>query len=84
MRRLLWIAAVAAGLLAACAPPAPTPPAAYTSPPASAAAPATEPAGSPAPTAARPPVREDFVATDPATVELAAGRPQFVEFFAFY
>lgn len=34
--------------------------------------------------AARPAVSEEFVATDPAVVTLAAGRPQFVEFFAFY
>ena len=29
-------------------------------------------------------VQEDFVPTDPATVNLAAGKPQLVEFFAFW
>ena len=38
-----------------------------------------------APTAsAGPEIKTDFVATDPGTVELAAGRPQLVEFFAFW
>jgi hypothetical protein len=35
-----------------------------------------------APTA--PPVREDQYATDPATVDLASGRPTLVKFFAFW
>jgi len=29
-------------------------------------------------------ISEDFVPSDPATVSLAAGRPQLVEFFAFW
>ncbi len=29
-------------------------------------------------------VKTDFVATDPASVNLAAGKPQLVEFFAFW
>ena len=39
-----------------------------------------------APTAAptRKPVKSELEATDPATVKLASGRPQFVEFFAFW
>lgn len=39
------------------------------------------PTEAPAPT---PTLRIVMIATDPATVELAAGRPQFVEFFAFW
>ncbi len=61
-------------ILAACAPPVPEPgtdapeQAAVTLPPAPATA-----------TAVRP-----FAATDPGSVQLAAGRPQLVEFFAFW
>lgn len=29
-------------------------------------------------------LKTDFVPTDPASVNLAAGRPQFIEFFAFW
>jgi hypothetical protein len=34
--------------------------------------------------AAAPPVNDDFHPSDPKTVNLAAGKPQFVEFFAFW
>jgi hypothetical protein len=74
-------------LLSACASaaPAPTEAPAVTQPPA--AAPTSSearavPTDAPAPTA--PVVKTDFTPTDPATVNLAAGRPQFVEFFAFW
>jgi len=43
--------------------------------------------GEPAPTTAAEPsptVELTFHPTDPASVQLAAGRPQFVEFFAFW
>jgi hypothetical protein len=41
----------------------------------------TTPTAASLPTAA---VKEHFVATDPATVNLAAGKPQLVEFFAVW
>lgn len=34
--------------------------------------------------AATPSINDDFHPTDPKTVNLAAGKPQFVEFFAFW
>ena len=54
------------------------------------AAPAAEPSitpEQPAPTlaaVAEPPPLDQFVATDPSTVNLAAGKPQLVEFFAVW
>ena len=33
---------------------------------------------------AEPVVKTDFVPTDPNQVRLAAGKPQFIEFFAFW
>ena len=41
------------------------------------------PAGAAVPTETKP-VRTDQYATDPSTVELAAGRPTLVKFFAFW
>jgi hypothetical protein len=71
--------ALAALILSACGP-APAPPEATipqpTAPPPT-AAPATA-------TAAALPADRPFVATDPGAVQLAAGRPQLVEFFAFW
>jgi hypothetical protein len=32
----------------------------------------------------RKPVKAELEATDPETAQLAAGKPQFVEFFAFW
>jgi hypothetical protein len=60
---------------AALAAPAPTGPAAATS-----LAP-TEPPLAPQPS---PTARPGLEATDPTTVVLAAGKPTFVEFFAFW
>ncbi len=37
-----------------------------------------------APPATAPAIKTDFTPTDPTTVNLAAGKPQFVEFFAFW
>ncbi len=71
-------------ILAACAPPVPEPgtdapeQAAVTLPPAPATATAVSPENLPE-AADRP-----FAATDPGSVQLAAGRPQLVEFFAFW
>ena len=42
------------------------------------AAPASAPSATPVV------IKTEFTPTDPATVKLAAGKPQFVEFFAFW
>jgi hypothetical protein len=34
--------------------------------------------------ATEPVIKTEFTPTDPATVNLAAGKPQLVEFFAFW
>lgn len=74
-----WISwGLAVWLAAACGPAAPAAP-----PTEVAALPSATPAeAASAPT--RAPARAEFIAHDPATVTLAAGRPQLVEFFAFY
>jgi hypothetical protein len=90
MKRLGSLPALAAAglLLGACAgPPAATPGDEATSVVATAPEPvAVEPATAPAqPTTAEavgPEAALDFGPTDPATVQLAAGRPQLVEFYA--
>jgi len=99
MRRLLYLTLMISVVLSACgtAAPAPkdAPPAAAPTQVAAltpAAPPATStsgPAASPtqiavesAPTSA-PVIKTEFTPTDPTTVNLALGRPQFVEFFAF-
>ena len=46
--------------------------------------PAAVPTEGPAGTPTRKPVKTELEATDPTTVNLAAGRPQLVEFFAFW
>ncbi|MBP7689309.1 MAG: hypothetical protein KA765_15440 [Thermoflexales bacterium] len=85
-------------ILAACAPAASKPAAPPASAPTvgaptnapAVAQPATEvvpaEAASAAPTVVptRKPVKSELEATDPGTVQLAAGKPQFVEFFAFW
>ena len=75
MRRMLWLAALLSVILPACAAANPAP--AAIAPQGSAP---TQPA---APTTA-PVIKTEFTPTDPATVNLAAGKPQFVEFFAFW
>jgi hypothetical protein len=98
MRKILVLTILVSVLLSACAaaanpaPGLPTPTGAAgptrttglssappTSAPGEAAALPDTPA--PAPTVA---VKTDFTPTDPTTVNLAAGKPQFVEFFAFW
>jgi hypothetical protein len=85
-----WTAlAVLAAALGACAPAAPESRPATSEPPMPAGQGAPE-AGPPtsvvvAETATAGPAataKADFVATDPGTVRLAAGRPQLVEFYA--
>jgi len=63
-------------ILSACAAATPAPAAIAPQGPAP-----TQPAS--APTTA-PVIKTEFTPTDPATVNLAAGKPQFVEFFAFW
>lgn len=87
-RSVFWTAALAAALLAGCQAnaPVPVPPAVAPSTAADAAssvplanAPAANAPAAEAP-AADP--NRGFSATDPASVQLAAGRPQLIEFYA--
>jgi uncharacterized lipoprotein YajG len=81
MKRTISLLMLAVGvwLLAACANSAQTPTSgAY--PPSGEAIP--DPAAESSP--AKPTPRAAMQATDPATVQLAAGKPQLVEFFAFW
>lgn len=90
LRRVFWTAAIAAVMLAGCqaTSPVPTPPA--IEPSTAADALPSAPAGAAdAPAAAAPVVEapaadpnRGFSATDPATVQIAAGRPQLIEFYA--
>jgi len=71
MRKTLMLTILAMVALAACAPAATLAPTVV-----------APPGGGAQPT---PPVIEThFTPTDPATVNLAAGKPQLVEFFAFW
>jgi len=78
MRRLFYLTLAAALIVSACAT-APT----ATAPPASAPTQVVESAPTVAPTSA-PVIKTEFTPTDPTTVNLALGKPQFVEFFAFW
>jgi hypothetical protein len=97
--RAAWVWGVLILILAACAPAAtPNPPpaipvtpaepasGAVNSSPTQAAAPL--PAGStaepPSVLPTQPVISNDFTPSDPSQVALAAGRPQLVEFFAFW
>ena len=75
MQRPFYLTLLVSLLLSACATAAP----AATAPPL--AAPTSAPAA--APTSA-PVIKTEFTPTDPTTVNLALGKPQFVEFFAFW
>ena len=95
MQRLMLLLMIASWLLAACAPAA-MPQTEQLKAPEQAAATAAKPtAAQPtsqaAPTAiaataapTKKPVKTELEATDPATVQLAAGKPHLVEFFAFW
>lgn len=85
LRKIFWITLAASAILAACggsavvaaptdAPIADSPAPALESPTAAPAAP-SEPTAN---------IKAGLVATDPTTVTLAAGKPQLVEFFAFW
>lgn len=97
MRRIGWLMMLGL-LLAACAPTVVAPTTAPVAPPTS-NAPAAAPTSAPAtaePTVEVQPteaveaaptphaVKTELAATDPSTVQLAAGKPQLVEFFAFW
>ena len=75
-----------AQVAAATEKPRVTQPASQETPVVSAATdtPAAVPTEEPAATPTRKPVKTELEATDPTTVNLAAGRPQLVEFFAFW
>jgi len=62
--------------------PAPSQPATAAGAPTESAPPVEAATG--APTAPPAPVKDEFTPTDPASVNLAAGKPQLVEFFAFW
>jgi len=81
MRRMLLLTALLSVILPACAAASPAPAAIAPQGPAP-----TQPASAPteAVSATAPAIKTEFTPTDPATVNLAAGKPQFVEFFAFW
>ncbi|MGH2522648.1 MAG: hypothetical protein ACRDH2_09115 [Anaerolineales bacterium] len=72
MQKILALLALMALGLTACAPAAGTQAPAQAAPTAQGEAPA-----------ATPGAKTDFTPNDPATVNLALGRPQLVEFFAY-
>ena len=76
MRRMLLLMTLLSVILPACAAANPAPAAIAPQGPAP-----TQPAVVPT---ASPVIKTEFTPTDPATVNLAAGKPQFVEFFAFW
>ncbi len=76
MRRMLLLMTLLSVILPACAAASPAPAAIVPQGPAP-----TQPAVVPT---VLPVIKTEFTPTDPATVNLAAGKPQFVEFFAFW
>lgn len=78
MRRMRLLTTLLSVILSACAAASPAPAAIAPQGPQPASAP-TE-----AVSATAPAIKTEFTPTDPATVNLAAGKPQFVEFFAFW
>jgi hypothetical protein len=84
VKRNFWITLALATLAAGCAAPATpsvAPPASATSTDATTGATA---APTSAATATQAAVKTGFTASDPASVNLAAGRPQLVEFYAVW
>lgn len=71
---------------AAAAKPAATQPTSQEAPTVNAVTdvPAAMPTEAPTAAPTKKPVKTELEATDPATVQLAAGKPQLVEFFAFW
>ena len=100
MKKTLFMILITAILIAACSTPTPTLPApiANTKSPAMSqptqapavsqptSAPVVVNTAPPQPTAAQPakPISKEFTPSDPKNVKLAAGKPQLVEFFAFW
>lgn len=100
MKKILFMILITTILIAACSTPAPTlpAPAANTQAPAvslptqptTASQPTSAPVvvntAPPQPTAAQAakPISKEFTPSDPKNVKLAAGKPQLVEFFAFW
>ena len=80
MRKLLFFFAFVAWLVTACATSAPVSPG---------STPEAQSGNTPSPqvtgaTSQEPTVETGFTPSDPNTVKLAAGKPQLVEFFAFW
>jgi len=91
MKKTLFMILITAITIAACSTPAPTLPAPATSTKAPAAgqptsAPVVVNTAPPQPTVAQAakPISKEFTPSDPKNVKLAAGKPQLVEFFAFW
>lgn len=91
MKKTFFMILITAILIAACSTPRPTLPApiANTQAPAVSqptSAPVVVNTAPPQPTAAQPakPISKEFTPSDPKNVKLAAGKPQLVEFFAFW
>jgi hypothetical protein len=93
MKKTLFIILISTILITACASAAPT--ATLPAPAASTKAPAvSQPTSAPLvgtivppqPAAVQPtkPISKEFTPSDPKNVKLAAGKPQLVEFFAFW
>jgi len=82
MKKILFMILISTILIAACSTPAPTPPA----PAVSTKAPAVVNTTVPPPTPIQPPrpISTEFTPSDPKSVKLNAGKPQLVEFFAFW
>ena len=76
MRRLFYLTLLVSLLLSACAAGTPAATAPTQAPPLT-HAPAAAPTSAPV-------IKTEFTPTDPTTVNLALGKPQFVEFFAFW
>lgn len=87
-RSVFWTAALAAALLAGCQANAPVPVSPAVAPSTAADAASSVPlanapaANAPAAEAPAADPNRGFSATDPASVQLAAGRPQLIEFYA--
>ena len=80
MRKFLFVFALVAWLVTACATAAPVP-LGSTPEAQSGNTPSPQVTGAPS---QEPTVETGFTPSDPATVKLAAGKPQLVEFFAFW
>jgi len=91
MKKIVFASLISAMLVVACSATQPTPPAPAVNPQAPAvsqptSAPAVVNATPPQPPAAQlaKPISKEFTPSNPKNVKLNAGKPQLVEFFAFW